>query len=347
MYPYLLLFVVVSANLLMSKAFRINIFYYLSGIALVMFAGLRNKVGVDYDSYVNKFSEIQLGSNLQDLEPMNMLLINFAHLISANDYLIFLLYSAITLSGIFYFSKRVSISKEISIFTFMTISIFYFSTFNIVRQWAAISMMLFAITSLLDRKYYRMVGFIALASMIHLSALLLVVIPFLAVRFSRMWVLVMVLSAGLLAELALFIIEKLPFSHYLVEAFRSDRVGSLPIFLIYVFFLIFSLLLLGYFNPKKQLARHELIILNMCLMSAFILFMGFVIGLDFQTTMRANVYFSIQLIALIPWILSKFSRSFKIVTYPLCLVLLSGIYWGTLFFKGTEYMLTPFVFVGL
>ena len=157
----------------------------------------------------------------------------------------------------------------------------------------------------------------------------------------------MAFSAGILAELLLFAIERSPFVHYLNEAFRSDRTGSLPVFVFYVSFLIFSLVLLGYFNPRKNLHRHELVILNMNLLSILILSMGFIIGLDFQATMRANVYFSIQLIVLIPWMLSRFSKFFQMVVYPICFLLLGWIYFGTLIFKGEDYMLTPFRFVGL
>lgn len=347
MIPYSFLFVLVGSGLLAARAFGVRWLYYVVGAALAIFSGLRDNIGVDYESYANSFSEIRQGVNLRDFEPLNMGIINFVNLLGGGDYLIFLSYSIITLSGVLYFSKRTSNSKELSVFIFMTLSIFYFSTFNLMRQWAAISMILFSITSLIDKKYYRMVAFIALASMFHLSALMMVVIPFLTIRFSKKWVLVMMLSSVLLAEFAFLVIEQLPYIHYLNEVFRSDRTGSLPMFLSYILFLILMLLKMGYFNIDKQLARHELVILNMCLLSIFVLLIGFLMGLDFQTTMRANAYFTIQVIILLPWLLKEFDRFSQYIVYPFCILALSGIYWGTLIFRGEDYMLTPFVFVGL
>ncbi|MDP2761371.1 MAG: EpsG family protein [Sideroxyarcus sp.] len=347
MLPYVFLFVLVGVSLFISRALGVIWFYYVAGLALAIFAGLRANIGVDYESYLETFSEIKTGTNLNDLEPMNMAIINFAHFIGAGDALIFSIYSIITLAGVLHFSKKFSSVKELSVFVFMMVSIFYLSTFNLVRQWAAISMMLFAITSLIDRKYYRMAVFIVLANMFHLSAMMLVVIPFMTIRFSKRWVLIMAVTSGLLAELLLLIIENLPFVHYLNEVFRSDRSGSLPLFSLYILFLILSSVYLDYFNNKKLISRRVVIILNMNLLSIFVLLIGFLIGIDFQTAMRANAYFTIQLIILVPWLLGKFDRSSKVVLYPLCLLLLSAVYWNTIYFKGAEYMLTPFKFISL
>jgi hypothetical protein len=318
------------------------VFYYIGGVALALFAGLRKDVGTDYQSYATTFNDIKVGANLTDFEPLNMLLVDLVHSVGGGNGLIFLCYSIVTLSGVVYFSKRMSSSKELSVFVFMTVSIFYFSTFNLVRQWAAISMMLFAIPCLVDRKYLRMTALIVAACLFHLSALVLVVMPLLTVRFSKWWVGIAALLSGALAELLLAIIQRLPFVHYLNDVFHSDKVGSLPLFAAYVAFLVFSVVALGYFDTNRQMTRSQVAVLNMCLLSIVVLIMGFLLGLDFQATMRANVYFSVQLIVVVPWLLSTLARSTRIVAYAMVLMTLPCIYWGTLYFKGTDYILTPY-----
>jgi hypothetical protein len=325
----------------------LDVFYYLACLFLIVFSGIRENVGVDYSSYSDLFSEIRHGGEGSLFEPLNMAIINFAHFIGAGNAFIFSVYSFVILAGVFRFAKSFGVSKEIAVFIFMTVSIFYLSSFNLVRQWAAISMMLFAINSLIERNFYRMLFFILLACMFHLSALVLIVIPFLANRFNKSVVLAIVIASVAFSGVFLLAIEQLPFVRYLGDSFRSDRAVSNILLLIYIFSLFFPILYIGYFNNNKIIPRKEVVILNMNLISILILLISAVLQIDFQAAMRVNLYFAIQLIVVLPLLLSKFNGSLKIIIYPVFLMSLSVIFFYTLIFKGDEYMLTPFKYISL
>ncbi len=342
MLPYFILITVVGLFLISSRVTQYNFLYYSAGIFLIIYSGIREGVGVDYFSYSDIFLEIKNGMNANEFEPFNMAIINFSQLIGMGENLIFTTYSIITIIGVLYFCKNLSNNKEVSLFIFAAISIFYLSTFNLVRQWAAISMMLFAITSLINQKKYRVVTFITFACMFHFSAMVLVIIPFLKIRFSKKAVLIIFLLGVLLSGFSLLIIEQLPYARYLNDSFKSDRSISLLFFSTYVIALFLPIFYVGYFNDKKIITNKEVMLINMNLLSILILIIGLVLNIDFQSLMRLNIYFSIQLIILIPMMLSKLNISIRKIIYPIFIISITIFYGYIIAFKGEEYMLTPY-----
>jgi len=331
----------------MSRVLRLDVFYYLACLFLVIFSGIRENVGVDYSSYSNLFYEIRYGGEQDVFEPFNMAIINLAHIIGAGNMFIFSVYSLITIVGVFNFVKSFGVSKEIAVFIFMTVSIFYLSTFNLVRQWAAISMMLFAINNLIERRYYRMLIFIFSACMFHLSALVLFVIPFLSNRLSKSVVIAIVIASVVFSGVFLLVIEQLPYVRYLSDSFRSDRAVSSMLLTIYILSLFLPIFYFGYFNNEKKIPCREVVVLNMNLISILILLISAILQIDFQAAMRVNLYFSIQLIVVLPLLLLKLDRSLKIIIYPAFLLSLGVVFFYTIIFKGGEYMLTPFKYISM
>lgn len=341
MTPYILLFIFVSSCLAISGVLGINYAFYLAGAMLIAFSSIRLNVGKDFENYDISFKEIiQTGDGLS-FEPLNIILIKVVVFFGGNVHAIFFAYALITLFSVFFFIKKASPSKEISAFAFMCIGMFYFATFNQIRQWMAIAMMLFAIIYLAEKKNYTAYLFAIAGMFFHLSAMILIIIPALTKRYSLLFFLALLLSAGVIGKIALLGIQNTYYFRY-IDVLRSDANGSVFLIAGYVFLLGASVFFSGYFNSAKELSRMDIILLNLCLVSLFILLCGFLAGLDFAYVMRVNMYFTIQLLALIPILIRSLSRPFQYLAYPVAVISLSYIYFSTLYLKGGIYHLTPF-----
>lgn len=342
MIPYFLLLGYTVIFLTLSKRVKSDFFFYLSFVILTLFSGLRFDVGVDFMSYSEMFKDFKNGNALFLFEPANMLIINTINVFNLDQQIIFLIYSVIIMSGVFYFIKKLSPSKELSVLLFVTIGIFYFSSFNGIRQWAAISMMLIAIVKLIEAKPIQFVFFIIMASLFHISAILLLGLIFFQFRFNKFHLILILLASMFAIELFIFIINNSQYVIYL-DGLRFDHKGNLLLILIYILILIHILWFFGYFSRRVVLNIKEVVLLNMNLMSLLILIIGCQLNIDFLSFMRVNMYFQIQLIILIPMMIIKIqSWKIKFVLMYLGMVFLFFYYFNTIYNHGFYYNLVPY-----
>lgn len=319
----------------------LNYAFYLAGFFLTMFSALRYNIGKDYENYNQAFLDIAKTTDTYGYEYLNIILIKTVNFIGGTPQLVFATYAAVTMFCVFMFIKRLSNAKELSAFAFMCIGIFYFATFNQVRQWAALAMILCAVIFLAEHKNIRSYSFVVMAMMFHMSAAVFIVIPLLTKRYSKKFLFTLLLSSGLIGKIGLLLVQKSYYFRY-IEALRSDSVGSPALIGGYLLSITASIFALGYFNKDRNLSRPEIILLNMCWVSLLILLSGFSAGVDFAYVMRINMYFSIQLLALIPLLIRQLTLPFQYFAYPSAAAALSYLYFSTLQMKGNIYVLTPF-----
>jgi hypothetical protein len=342
MISYFLLLGYVVIFLTFSKLVKSDLFFYLSFITLLLFSGLRFDVGLDFISYSNVFDSFKNEKALFLFEPANMLIINVINKLNIDQQVIFFIYSIIIMSGVFYFIKKLSPSTELSILLFVTIGIFYFSTFNGIRQWAAIAIMLIAIVKLVEAKYVQFLMFIILASLFHISAIITLVLILFRFRFNNLQLILILLFSFLSSEVFLFLINNSQYYIYL-NILTFDNKGNPLLLLIYVLILIFLPFFFGYFSKKIILNTQEIVLLNMNLMSILVLIIGYQLSIDFLSLMRVNMYFQIQLIILIPMLLIKIqNQKVKIMLMYLSIIFSFFYYFGTLYNNGIIYNLVPY-----
>lgn len=341
MLPYLLLFMSVTTCLALSYALGINFAFYFSCLLLIGFSGIRHGVGMDYENYETAFRDIANGSDNHVFEPLNVGLIKAIAFLGGGPHSIFFAYAAIALVGIFFFAKHASTSKELTVFSFMCIGMFYLSTFNQVRQWAAIGMMLIAVVHLADRRIITSVCFAAGAMLFHLSAVTLIILPALTRRYKFTVFLSLFLLSGVIGKIALIILQNSYYFRFL-EALRSDRKSSLVLVFGYVALVTTVVGLSGYFRSERHLTRIQIISLNLCLVSLLILAVGHYAGIDFAFVMRVNMYFSVPMIALIPMLVGTVQRPLQHIAHLITVAALGALFFLTLYSKGNFYHLTPF-----
>ena len=342
MIPYFLLLGYLSIFLIFSKNVKSDLFFYLSFFTLTLFSGLRFDVGVDFMFYNQMFEDFKNDSALFLFEPANMMIINIINMLSIDYQVIFFIYSVIIMFGVFYFIKKLSPLKELSILLFVTVGIFYFSTFNGIRQWAAISIGLIAIVKLIEKKHIQFLILVILATLFHLSALLLFIFIFFKIRFSKFYLIGIFLASIISIKFFIFLINNTKYSIYL-DLLRFDSQGNSLLLMIYILALVYTLLFFKYFNKNNILNTSEIVLLNMNLMSILVLIIGYIMKIDFLTLMRVNMYFQIQLIIFIPMMIYKLkNQQIRFMLIYLGIVFLFSYFFVTIYKNGIIYNLVPY-----
>ena len=345
MIPYVVLLLILVVTLTFSK--KNIIFYYISLIIMIFFSGLRSHVGVDYDSYLEIFENI--ANSYEDnifnypFEPLNVVIVKIILIIGFSNQFIFLIYSFITMLGIGYFVKKMSVSKEFSMFIFLTISIYYLSTLNGIRQWVAISMILVSIVNMIEKKHIKSMFFFIIASLFHSSSMIFLIMPFLIKRWPKKILIIIFSLSVVFAKLIFFIIENSKYSIY-IKGLNFDQKGSYLFFSLYILVILGLIVFLGYFNQSVNFQKKEIVLINMSILSLFTLIVLNILEIDFLTLMRVNMYFQPQLIILIPLVISKINKSARLSFTYFSLIFCTSYFLSILYFKGEDYMLTPYSF---
>lgn len=348
MYPYIFLFLFVSFFYFFDKRFIQNDFiYWLIFLYVLFFSGFRYGVGVDYAAYSDIFFSLSSGFDLDPsvdkLEPMTGFIVRAVNYFGFGEQYFFLLYSFITLFGVFFFIRKFSPDRRVSIFVFICVGIYFFATFNIIRQWLAISFFLMSLVSILSNRY--LVSLLFLICMIashYTSILLLLVYPFLFIRFSFFGALVGLILLFFVAYIAQFFIAGTVYAIYLDNQFLSADLNVIFL-LLYVASMLFFLLYFGYFNKRVYIGRELLILLNMCLMSISIVVGMIAVDASSTLMMRVNTYFQVQIIILFSYLfISLKGRLIYYYGKLAFFILIGSYYFYTLLVNGAKYSLTPY-----
>lgn len=153
-------------------------------IVFALFFGCRNVVAVDDKAYIdifNAFSNnlINVTKRYKNIEISYKLLCGFFGILGFNFKAIFLFYSITSYTFLYLFLKKMELKKEellIFLMTFFAIGFFVYMT--VMRQFLAISISLYALTFLKEKKYKICVIYILIASAFHIfSLIMLIFIP--------------------------------------------------------------------------------------------------------------------------------------------------------------------------
>lgn len=156
----------------------------------VVIAGLRFDVGVDYMSYLNAYADVV---NPRDtlryegtpgLETTFRIVAHASHALAVSPVPLFMFYAAVTVFA-FYAALKIMKPKNIGYSLFFFYSIFFLNSFNIMRQGAAISIGALALMEYTKGDKKKSFLLIILATLFHVSALLIFVYIFLESLLER------------------------------------------------------------------------------------------------------------------------------------------------------------------
>lgn len=342
-YAYLYVFSMLSLFASISTKSNTNFIMITLLILTILFSGLRYGVGVDYFSYNNLFNAIGVGG-YAPVEIGFVTLSSFFLSLGFKTQFLFLLYASIIVALFINFYKKYSSYPILSIVLFILMPIFFMSSFNGIRQFMAISLFLFALQYLINRKLFQYTLAISVAAMFHQSALLMLPLYFIIHNRPsiKLYLFLSVAYIIILQGSQFILFHIMNFSH--IYYLQTERFQGVVDFKIYGF--IFFFLLLYMLREKLIENRSEnSIFINMLFMGLLILLTPVFSDLPYMLVMRMSIYFLIVVPILLVNILPIITnRPLKNMYFACLIIFITIYYWATLYFKGEFYKLLPYNF---
>jgi len=280
------------------------LFLLFSFLILFLLSGFRVDVGIDYLSYIRIFWEYIDWHQAAHLEPGFRLIFSIIESTTMNPQHIFVISSFITLGGIFWSIKKHSVSPALSVYLFCTMG-FLSHSFNLTRQFIAISIVLVSLKYLLNKQVIKYIVTVFIASLFHQTALLMVpAYLLLNHKFTRRQYVLTICIASVVMLLGASI------THILVQQFYPSYDGasfvSQNIISPYYIVLCATLALgaiylkrIGKLSLDKPMNRLSANIIFVTLIFHALLFWV-------PLSNRVSLYFDIILIIVIPHVISQF-----------------------------------------
>ncbi|MDE6688175.1 MAG: EpsG family protein [Lachnospiraceae bacterium] len=174
-------------------------------VLLVGASALRIYTGNDYQTYISHFHDIYRGNYVVTERGFNLVVTAVYGFFQKEYYLvIFALFAFLTVGVFLKALYDQSVDFPMSFFLFMMLGT-YFQTYNTVRYYFALAIVLYSMRYVLRKQYFRFLITILIASLFHKTAL--IVIPLYLLAAIR-WKWQHLLIAGILAVSGLFFQEQ-------------------------------------------------------------------------------------------------------------------------------------------
>jgi hypothetical protein len=276
-----------------------------------LISAFRYRIGYDYAQYAIGFFKMVVHGfsdmTYEDWEIGYILLNKIVGLFTAQPGAIMVVTSAISLAGPAYLIAKYSKNAFVSVFLYVNFFLFYLDM-NFIRQAIAMSIICFAYGFLRDKKFWRFLLFVLIASLFHFTALYMVPVYFVCLlKINSRTILLylfglfyyFMLSDGLLN----FVLSK-----FHAEYFGSIyiRQGLHPEYAAFPLFLTLGSVIVSYFIREKT--RNLEILLHLTLM------MGFwqVVMTKHSLFERFSYYTMIFTVLAVPEFILAFKAQFKV-----------------------------------
>ncbi|ENX10976.1 EpsG family protein [Acinetobacter variabilis] len=332
MLPYMLIvffsMIILLTNKLLSEK-KINIVFFLI-LILSIFSAIRGiNVGTDNFMYENIYQsfEVESFSDLKNSRFYSITEKGFIYIcyifntigLNYNFFLFFL--NAFYLFLFDFFSKRTSINYELSWLVFIAFG-YYTFIYNGLRQALAIMFCMLAFYFYKEKKVFLPSIIVLVASTIHTSCLVFLIVPFLIFSSTKtriliniLWTLFFAFGVSYIFNIAGGLNEK--YEDY--SDFKTENSGGGEV----VFLLINFLFFLIYWIKNK--GEEFTIYLNIFYLGFIVAFFSFLNGYSASGLMRLSKYFTWTLILMWPYIIHKFSKDSRVMAY-LIFIVFSTIY---------------------
>lgn len=301
-------------------------------IPTVFFVGLRNESFPDTSMYIRFFQDVQSDSwmNLltghyvhyyEKVEIVYILLNKLITEITTNVTYFFLLCSMITFWGIGYFLYKESMILPISVFLFFALG-YYLPPLNVVRQYIAISFILIGYSCLMRNKQKKYFISVLIASLFHMSAILmegiLLIRPWIRKHFGLIMLAITIAFLCCMFSVSWIISHFDKYSAYLNSSYMDRAPWGLGLLKIPMLWgipgaCVYIALKRGYYSERAEMSA--LLCLVFAVLSMLITLAQYVF---FQIISRYLMYTEVFTILLIPYALVLFTRRTQIL---LCLAI--------------------------
>lgn len=277
--------------------------------ALVFFilfitSAIRFDVGYDYMLYYDILNSDydQFINETERMEPLNILLFKISRIIGFNQFY-FIITSAIIFFSLYKVVTKFSKNISLSILLFMSLPIFYFNSFSIIRQFVAVSIVFYASTFIFDKKFLQYYMFVLIAFLFHKSALIGIILPLIfhyKGNFLRI-IYVILFLLSIFGENIITYFASILLSDYYYNAYILRKLGTGGDKMLYIFQIISFFLL---FIPYKKMEEKSITYMNAFFVGIFIWGALSPFG---HAGVRGALYFTIFIILLIPELVESFN----------------------------------------
>lgn len=183
---FILLFIPVVKYDWLAKSGGENTWYYLSLVVLILFAGLRYRVGGDTMTYMEMFEEIPRLSEYKYFDffeaayqPLWYLLSMLSKSISEDFTCFQLIHATIVNISFFSFFRRYCPKYYFSAILLYYFAYFCYFNMEVLRESLCISILLWATPALLQKRWLAYYGFCLIGFFVHYSSMIMFVFPLL------------------------------------------------------------------------------------------------------------------------------------------------------------------------
>lgn len=309
-----------------------SVLFFSAGFVLLMVAGLRYRVGTDYAAYQYNYTVYLNGEVSLLSQPVLALVARLSSLIY-NDYATwFFLMAALTMIPIFVTIRNKSLNIGFSLILFVLMGPWH-TSFNIVKQSAAMAVLFAGYSFLTERRFWAWLILCLVAAMVHVSALFMIPIYFLA-RPEFSWKHVILCLA--LGFVVMLIYEPL---FLVMDALKSETGGTISsgsdVVTTEVNFLrvMVSLAPFAFFLLKKYdfTDKEFCVLFNMSLVNA-------VLSVASSQSIYINrivIYTNIFNIMFYPYLLRPFGKNARLMVYALIFALYL-VFWSYDLYKCSD-----------
>lgn len=337
MIPYFVIYLF-SLSLLISSYLdrKINKAYYLIFLSvLILFAGLRYNVGVDYQSYKDFFNLVLSGNNIY-MEDSFVLLVKLIDLIDGEEQLLYFIYAFLTVFFTSKFIEYFSLNKVFSLYIYLTFAVFYLASFNGIRQSLAVAIFMYSIKFIVERNLFKYILLIMIATFVHKTAVLMFPLFFI---LNKQLNIVKFVSIFLGYYFMLQFFEQLILFIGISQAYLNnfDSVtdeGINP----FVYLLVVMFLFL-----YKLDFKYKILGLNLTFFAILLGITPLLTTIPSNYIVRMTSYFTFGILFILPNLMIVFKNKNLKSIYFTIVIVLGGLYmFRNIYFLGERYFLIPY-----
>lgn len=176
---------------------------FIAGIFAILFlcSALRFDIGNDYEQYTQTAHEAFVGGYVVTEVGFNWL-VRIVYTLFCGEYyeIVFAIFAFATILIFLKALYEQSVDFKASFFIFMTLGL-YFQTYNTMRYYLALAIVLYSLRYVLNRDWIRFIGWILFAALFHKSVLVVIPIYWAASFAWKKWQII----AGILASIVCFL----------------------------------------------------------------------------------------------------------------------------------------------
>lgn len=271
-------------------------------------SALRYDIGTDYTRrYVFDYNRTLQGIDVSNLEILFKFIMKFCMIFTEEPYLMFVITSAMVVGFILGTSFTKSKDKILSVCIFL-LGGFFFDSLNIMRQYMAMSLIFFGYQFLLKSKrwYIAYIATVILATLIHSSAIIMLILVFLNRKMLVSWkwvlpvcVIILILNENLMNVVGFFV-QNTKFEAYLTGKFAQ---GEFSYLFVAENLAIYLMMMYIYSKNKKlgNIQTQDILFLNIQALALIVMILGSVHMLFIRTAL----YFSVFQVISVPYYISK------------------------------------------